>query len=139
MKKLFSINGPKCSTLGKMQCSSLSLFSQLSNYSGGVQGKYNNRHILLVLWLNNRGEVNTAYLQVFRYQMGFPVYYIYWYENNACNISFTMCLSCYFCRYSRLKPPKHLNWKKCSQLGISSWLKRWTHGLNDNIFSELSL
>ncbi len=53
----------ECSTLGKTWHSSLSLFSQLTNHSGGGAGLIH--HTLLVLRLNNNGEVNIACLRVF--------------------------------------------------------------------------
>ncbi len=47
------------STSGKMLRSSLSLSSQPTNQSGGGAG------LPTVLWLNNNGEVNIAFLLVF--------------------------------------------------------------------------
>ncbi len=51
----------ECSTLDKTLRSSLSLFSQLTNQSGGGAGLPN------VLRLNNNGEVDIACLRVFIY------------------------------------------------------------------------
>ncbi len=58
----------QCPASGKMQSSSLSLFGQLTNHSGGA-GLIPHQPTVtpcctMSLWLNNNGEINIAGLQI---------------------------------------------------------------------------